>query len=156
MRVASGRPVFARAIMRSLLHLGRACFRKRCGARRNISKSGRRRGREELPVHGKRHGNHAGAEAPRRPHFWYNFCYTEGMKTAISLPDDVFEAADALAKERGVPRSQIYVLALRSYLEQQRGEKVMEQLNEYYANEKAVIDPKLKKLQSKALRRSEW
>lgn len=78
------------------------------------------------------------------------------MKTAISLPDDVFEAADALAKERGVPRSQIYVLALRSYLEQQRGEKVMEQLNEYYANEKAVIDPKLKKLQSKALRRSEW
>ena len=82
------------------------------------------------------------------------------MKTAISLPDDVFEAADALAKERGVPRSQIYVLALRSYLEQQRGEKIMEQLNEYYANEKAVIDPALKRAQTKAWLKStegdEW
>jgi metal-responsive CopG/Arc/MetJ family transcriptional regulator len=78
------------------------------------------------------------------------------MKVAISLPDDVYEAAEVLAKERGIPRSRIYVLALRSYLEQQRGEKIMEEYNEYYANEKAVIDPVLKKLQAKALRHSEW
>lgn len=82
------------------------------------------------------------------------------MKTAISLPDDVYESAEKLAKERGIPRSHIYVLALRSYLEQQRGEKIMEQLNEYYATEKAVIDPVLKRAQTKAWLKStegdEW
>lgn len=71
------------------------------------------------------------------------------MKTAISLPDDVYEAAEALAKERGLPRSHIYVLALRSYLEQQRGEKIMEQLNEFYSKEKNDLDPGLQRAQAR-------
>lgn len=76
------------------------------------------------------------------------------MKTAISLPDDVFEAADALAKERGVPRSQIYVLALRSYLEQQRGDKIMEQYNAYFADEKNELDSGLRRAQTRSLLKS--
>ena len=39
------------------------------------------------------------------------------MKTAVSVPDDVFARADALAGERGMSRSQVYTEALREYLE---------------------------------------
>jgi metal-responsive CopG/Arc/MetJ family transcriptional regulator len=90
----------------------------------------------------------------------YKSGYTHGMKTAISLPDDVYMSAEKLAKERGVPRSHIYVLALRSYLVQQRGEKVMEQYNAYFANEKNDLDPGLRRAQTRSLLKStegdEW
>lgn len=39
------------------------------------------------------------------------------MKIAVSVPDDVFARADALAAERGISRSQVYTQALRAYLE---------------------------------------
>jgi len=34
------------------------------------------------------------------------------MKVAVSIPDPIFEAADQLAKERNIPRSQIFAEAL--------------------------------------------
>lgn len=76
------------------------------------------------------------------------------MKTAISLPDDLYESAERLARERGVPRSHIYVLALRSYLEQQDNEKVMEQLNAYYTSEDSRLDPVIRKAQARTLRKN--
>ena len=78
------------------------------------------------------------------------------MKTAISIPDEVFESAEKLAEETGVSRSQLYVTALRSYIEQQQGMKVMEKLNEIYGKEDSELDPVLKKLQSKVIRREKW
>jgi hypothetical protein len=38
------------------------------------------------------------------------------MKTAISLPDAVFEAADTLANRMHVSRSQLYVMALEKFI----------------------------------------
>ena len=35
------------------------------------------------------------------------------VKTAVSIPDDVFEAAERLATERNVSRSELYAAALR-------------------------------------------
>ena len=42
--------------------------------------------------------------------------YTLGMKTAISIPDDVFTEADALARSTGRSRSELYSLAVREYV----------------------------------------
>lgn len=39
------------------------------------------------------------------------------MKVAISLPDDLFVRADALAEELDLNRSQLFVRALQSYLD---------------------------------------
>lgn len=39
------------------------------------------------------------------------------MKTAISIPDDVFRRAERLAKRRKVSRSQLYTAALIQLLE---------------------------------------
>lgn len=38
------------------------------------------------------------------------------MKTAISLPDELFHEADAIARGLGISRSELYSTALRSYL----------------------------------------
>jgi len=37
------------------------------------------------------------------------------MKVAITLPDPVFEAAEHLAQELHIPRSQLYAEALSAY-----------------------------------------
>jgi metal-responsive CopG/Arc/MetJ family transcriptional regulator len=39
------------------------------------------------------------------------------VKTAISIPDGVFEAAEAIAQQLGVSRSEFYTKALQAYLE---------------------------------------
>ena len=78
------------------------------------------------------------------------------MKTAISIPDEVFETAEKLAEEAGVSRSELYVTALRAYIEEQQGMKVMEKLNDIYGKEESKLDPVLKKLQSRVIRREKW
>jgi len=38
------------------------------------------------------------------------------MKTAISLPDDLFKSGDSLAKRLGVSRSELYARALADFV----------------------------------------
>lgn len=51
------------------------------------------------------------------------------MKTAISLPDDVFEAAERQAKRAGKSRSQLYAEALQEYLVRHSPDEVTEAMN---------------------------
>ncbi len=46
------------------------------------------------------------------------------MKTAVSVPDDVFHQADRVAHRLGWSRSQLYVTALREFLETQGDDPV--------------------------------
>lgn len=55
--------------------------------------------------------------------------YTPGMKTAISIPDDVFEQADALARELKQSRSQLYARAVREYVARHSADNVTAALN---------------------------
>ena len=54
------------------------------------------------------------------------------MKTAISIPEELFESGEEFARERGMSRSELYTTALRRYLEEHRGEMVTERLDEIY------------------------
>jgi metal-responsive CopG/Arc/MetJ family transcriptional regulator len=57
------------------------------------------------------------------------------MKTAISIPDDVFEEAEITAKQLGLARSQLYVRAIKEYIEKHDKNKITEKLNKiYYAD----------------------
>ncbi len=80
------------------------------------------------------------------------------MKTAISIPDEVFEAAERAAKRLGVSRSQLYSNAVKEFIERHRRENVTDKLNEvYFENESASeLDAALKALQAKSLPREEW
>jgi metal-responsive CopG/Arc/MetJ family transcriptional regulator len=51
------------------------------------------------------------------------------MKTAVSIPDDVFAAADALAKARGTSRSDVYARALRDYLSRNAPDQLTAQMD---------------------------
>ncbi|MBN3873813.1 ribbon-helix-helix domain-containing protein [Nostoc sp. JL33] len=78
------------------------------------------------------------------------------MKTAISLPDSVFEEAEALARELGVSRSELYTKALKAYLRKYNRNQMLNQLNKVYAEESSELDPVLAKLQFMSLPCEDW
>ena len=59
--------------------------------------------------------------------------YTAAVKTAISLPDDLFAAAEALAGRLGLSRSQLYATALARFVAEQERAAVTARLNAVYA-----------------------
>lgn len=78
------------------------------------------------------------------------------MKTAISVPDDIFESADELAKRRGISRSELYVTALKDFLHKHGGDEITARLNEIYDRDKEGLEPALQSLQSRSLRKTKW
>ncbi|MEH1770826.1 CopG family ribbon-helix-helix protein [Nostoc sp.] len=78
------------------------------------------------------------------------------MKTAISLPDSIFEEAEALARELGVSRSELYTKALKAYLRKHNRNQMLNQLNIVYSEESSELDPVLAKLQFMSLSREDW
>jgi metal-responsive CopG/Arc/MetJ family transcriptional regulator len=79
------------------------------------------------------------------------------MKTAISLPDDLFRAAERHAKRLKKSRSQLYAEALAEYLERHAPDEVTEAMNR-------VVDrvgetgpqPFLTSAARRVLERTEW
>ena len=79
------------------------------------------------------------------------------MKTAISLPDELFEAAERVAKRLGLSRSELYQRALAKFLESQNSAAVTAELNQVYSTEeKRRLDPVLDNLQRASLVREDW
>jgi len=78
------------------------------------------------------------------------------MKTAISLPDELFESADRLARTLGVTRSRLFSTALSEFIARHKISRVTERLNAVYAVEESRLDPDVKQAGDETLRRSEW
>ncbi|MEH2141309.1 ribbon-helix-helix domain-containing protein [Nostoc sp.] len=78
------------------------------------------------------------------------------MKTAISLPDSIFEEAEALARQLGVSRSELYTKALKAYLRKYNRNQMLNKLNRVYSEESSELDPVLAKLQFMSLPREDW
>jgi len=78
------------------------------------------------------------------------------MKTAISLPDSVFEEAEALAKQLGLSRSELYTNALKVYLRKYNRERILNKLNQVYSEESSEVDSVLAKMQFMSLSREDW
>jgi metal-responsive CopG/Arc/MetJ family transcriptional regulator len=80
------------------------------------------------------------------------------MKTAISVPDELFEAADRLAARLGRSRSEIYASAVAEYLERHKFQGVTERLDAVYGvqPEASRLDPVLESLQLRSLPRDDW
>jgi metal-responsive CopG/Arc/MetJ family transcriptional regulator len=60
------------------------------------------------------------------------------MKTAISVPDDIFEEVDKLAKDHNWSRSEIFVTAVRQYLDNLKSQKLLAALNMTYSDEEPL------------------
>ena len=82
--------------------------------------------------------------------------YTFGMKTAVSIPNDVFKNAEQLARRLKTSRSALYARALVEFIARHDVDQVTELMNaaleEVGANEaEFAIDASTRRLQS-----SEW
>jgi antitoxin MazE6 len=78
------------------------------------------------------------------------------MKTAVSLPDDVFEQAERLARRAKKSRSQIYGEALREYIARHSSDEVTAAMDRVVAEVGAERDPFAAAAARRALERSEW
>jgi metal-responsive CopG/Arc/MetJ family transcriptional regulator len=78
------------------------------------------------------------------------------MKTAISLPDDLFEASEALASRLKVSRSRLYATALEDYIQRHQARHVSEKLDAVYAVESSELDPSVRQAQRRTLKRDSW
>ncbi len=78
------------------------------------------------------------------------------MKTAISIPDDVFDAADEMAARLGVSRSQLYATAVREYLEAHRSRGVTARLDQLYERVDSRLDLRVAEAQSASLGDEDW
>jgi metal-responsive CopG/Arc/MetJ family transcriptional regulator len=78
------------------------------------------------------------------------------MKTAISIPDEVFDAAEEMARRLGMSRSQLYVTALREYLETHRNRGVTNRLDQVYEFQSSTLDMRVAEAQSDSLEEEDW
>jgi len=78
------------------------------------------------------------------------------MKTAISLPKDVFEKAERLALKARKSRSQIYCEALREYVARHSPDDVTDALNRAMEQIGQTEDRFVTLASQRALARVEW
>jgi metal-responsive CopG/Arc/MetJ family transcriptional regulator len=87
----------------------------------------------------------------------YNHGYTfRTMKTAISIPDDVFSRAEGFAHRQKMTRSALFTVAVDEYVQKHRSDDVTRKLNEVYAKEDSSLDPVLERLQALSIPKEEW
>ena len=78
------------------------------------------------------------------------------MKTAISLPDPIFYAAERLCSRHRIPRSRFYAMAIKRLVDEFERSEITDKLNEIYSQESSAIDPALVRVQTAALDEEEW
>ena len=78
------------------------------------------------------------------------------MKTAISIPDKVFDSADRLAKKLKLSRSQLYAKAIEEFVTEHAHLSVREKLDQMYTTEASRMDPAVARAQAVAITREDW
>ncbi|MFC1543642.1 ChpI protein [Gemmatimonadota bacterium] len=80
------------------------------------------------------------------------------MKTAISIPDELFEAGERIARKLGLSRSALYQRALARFIDEFSHHVVSERLDAVYeaGSEESELDPILERLQTATLDPEEW
>lgn len=78
------------------------------------------------------------------------------MKTAISIPDPLFEAAEQYAQDKGLSRSELYAKAIQHYLNTFRYQGITEALDALYGEEESTLEPGYIAAQGQILPKEEW
>ena len=82
--------------------------------------------------------------------------YTQGMKTVVSIPDEVFQGAERLARRAKKSRSRLYGDALKEYLARHAPDEITEAMNRACAEVGDTKDPFVSSAARRILERSEW
>ncbi len=82
--------------------------------------------------------------------------YTHGMKTAISIPDELFDQAERLARRSGKTRSGLYSSAVREYLTRHAPDEVTAAMDRVCDAVGDYRDPFTAAAARRTLEQSEW
>ena len=82
--------------------------------------------------------------------------YTLGMKTAVSIPDDVFEEAERLAAELQTSRSQFYSRALQEFVARHAPECLTEAMDRVLDKVGTEVAEFSRRASSRVLEQVEW
>lgn len=78
------------------------------------------------------------------------------MKTAISIPNATFDAAEHFASSTGMSRSELYTKAILEYLNKHKYLDITDALNKIYTETDSGLDRELHSMQIKSLQKEEW
>jgi hypothetical protein len=78
------------------------------------------------------------------------------MKTAISVPDELFAEADRLARKLKRSRSRVYADAIREYVARHDSESVTADLDRLYGGPEIGLDPAIRAAAERLLQRVDW
>lgn len=78
------------------------------------------------------------------------------MKVAVSIPDEVFAEAEALAERLKASRSEIYSRALGEFLGRHSSDRVTEAMNQVVDTVGEKVKPFTRRAAQRVLRRVEW
>jgi antitoxin MazE6 len=78
------------------------------------------------------------------------------MKTAVSIPDNLFRLAESAARRLKVTRSKLYATAISEFLNRRQEGAVTERLNAVYSRRPAKVDGALHSAQLKYLGKNSW
>lgn len=78
------------------------------------------------------------------------------MKTAISIPDPLFQQAEHLAHQLGVSRSELYARAVAALVAALQTQRVTEALDQLYAVEDSRLDAAVAQIQAASLPNEVW
>jgi predicted transcriptional regulator len=78
------------------------------------------------------------------------------MKTAISIPDDVFEEAERLADRLQTSRSQLYTRALAEFVARHDDDRLAAAMNTVVDEVGPALDAFTREAARQTLRRVEW
>lgn len=78
------------------------------------------------------------------------------MKTAISIPDRIFDSAEKLADRLDKSRSQLYSEAVEEYVSRHDPDRIVEQINAVCDDVDTRPDPFVSEAARRALENTEW
>lgn len=85
------------------------------------------------------------------------FGYTPTMKTALSLPDELFEAAEAVAERLSLNRSQLYARAIAEFVAKWSADEVRESYDRAYGTAESADETRFRRSAARrTLQASEW
>ena len=82
--------------------------------------------------------------------------YTLGMKTAISIPDPIFQSAERLASQMKKSRSQLYSEAVAEYIARHDPNTVTARINAVCEEVDTRPDPLLNHAAGRVLSETDW
>ena len=91
-----------------------------------------------------------------RNRLWSERGYTHGMKTAVSIPDDVFAQVERLARKARKSRSEVFSAALREYVARHAPDEVTAGLDDVCARLGSEDDSFATRAGRRRLEQSEW